>query len=350
LSRTSLALVVPALLIGCVVSFDGYRALEETTSAGSAGNPAGGSGRGGSASGGNANAGDGPALGGAAAMGGDGDGGETPIGGGSGGTGGSGGSAGTAGTAGTAGAPAACPVLPGPLLLEIPKQGGGFYCIDRTEVKTSDYAQFLAASPDTADQSADCSWNDSFSPEVSGTCDAVETQENQPVTCIDWCDAKKYCEWTGKELCGAIEGGPINPVDFADPALDAWYSACSADGTREFPYTGAYQSQYCAGLDYGVSSPVAVASLPNCVGGYAGLFDMSGNVSEWENSCDDTLGAADDCLHRGGDLLDADILGGSGRTLRCNSSAAGDSTPSPALARRDTRAELIGVRCCYSPP
>ena len=49
MSRSSLALAVSVLLVGCVVSFDGYHALDED---GGAGNQAGSSSRGGTTSGG----------------------------------------------------------------------------------------------------------------------------------------------------------------------------------------------------------------------------------------------------------------------------------------------------------
>jgi formylglycine-generating enzyme required for sulfatase activity len=239
-------------------------------------------------------------------------------------------------------------------LLPIPKPDGGIYCIDRTEVRNSDYAAFLADQPDTADQGAECAWNGSFAPETDNDdCPVLDydpvNQQGYPVTCIDWCDAKKFCEWAGKELCGAIEGGPVEPESFADPALDAWFSACSQNGEYDFPYGDMYQNKACAGLDNDFTSPVAVGSLVNCAGGYTGLYDMSGNVSEWENSCADTAGGSDQCLHRGGDLFDVDITAGSGHTLRCNSSAADDPTPSPATYRRDMRHSHLGFRCCYTP-
>ncbi len=352
MSRTSVALATCALLAGCVVSFDGYRALEETNSAGNAGNPAGGSARGGTASGGKADGGDGATQGGVTAEGGAGDGGQTPSGG-SGDTGGSagtGGGSGTAGTAGAGGAPETCPGdLPGPPSVEIPKPDGGFYCVDRTEVTNGQYAQFLATSPDPAGQDEVCSWNDSFDPQTSTECDNVESQSSLPVTCVDWCDAKKFCEWAGKELCGAITGGPVLPADFAEPGVDAWFSACSEDGMREFPYGNDYESESCIGIDSPFLEPVAAGMTTTCQGGYPGLYDMSGNVSEWENSCTGESSASDECLHRGGSLYDADTIGATGHTLRCNSSAAGDNTPSPALARRDLRHSLIGFRCCLVP-
>ena len=50
---------------------------------------------------------------------------------------------------------------------------------------------------------------------------------------------------------------------------------------------------------------MAVGSLANCVTsatGYAGVYDLSGNVDEWEDSCKST-GKAAACHIRGGSFL-----------------------------------------------
>jgi len=31
--------------------------------------------------------------------------------------------------------------------------------------------------------------------------------------------------------------------------------------------------------------PKAASQIPDCEGGFAGIFNLSGNVDEWENSC-----------------------------------------------------------------
>jgi formylglycine-generating enzyme required for sulfatase activity len=241
-----------------------------------------------------------------------------------------------------------CPIANrGPQLLEIPSPAGGIYCIDRTEVSSIHYAAFLESSPDTGDQPAACAFNTTFAPETSADCDPLpyDPQSARPVTCVDWCDARKFCEWAGKELCGAIGGGPVVAADYADPAHDAWFSACSENGQREFPYGNDYDGLSCGGLDYPSTSPLAVATLSQCEGGYNGLWDMSGNVSEWENSCDGSSGASDECLHRGGGLFDADETP---VTLRCNSVGSDDPLV-PATHPRDRRHEFLGFRCCSFP-
>jgi sulfatase modifying factor 1 len=385
-ARGLLLLLGSGLATACLVSFDGYEPLgsagasgSEAAGAGSGGKPSGGSkangGRSGNGSGGN-EAGDGPSstageagsdVGGSSS----GAGGTTAGGGPLGGDGPMGGSAGaaiggTAGaaTGGSAGAstggggnggsggnePKNCPVnLEGPPLIEIPKPGGGFYCMDRTEITNQQYSVFLASNPSTVGQDAACSWNTTYAPDTSDSCASGAgkydplARPKVPVSCVDWCDAKRYCAWAGKHLCGAIDGGSNPTSSFADASASQWYRACSKAGTQKFPYGNQYNGTYCNGIDTSGAHPDEVASHANCLGGYSGLFDMSGNVAEWEDSCSAASGASDNCLIRGGSIEDLDVLTPS---LLCNSSTPDDDTPSPATAKRNAKNELVGLRCC----
>jgi formylglycine-generating enzyme required for sulfatase activity len=401
MKRSAVVLVMMcALASGCLVSFDGYQALEAGDAGqggdagkgvsgssnggkgsgtsgssssnggtsgdggelGSGGVPSeeGGSGSGGNSAGSGAMSGGGSASGGTSGSGGSAPGGSGP--GGSGGNAGSGGaSAGSGGTSsgGTSGSgggggsggtpPKTCPIdLKGPLMVEVPKPGGGSYCIDRTEVTNKHYSDFLAASP-AVNQNGVCSWNNSYQPDVSAACAIGEGvydpvgHPQQPVACIDWCDAKRYCEWAGKRLCGKFGGGNNPTASFADANASEWYRACSKAGTLKFPYGNTYQGSACAGLDGSGSHPSNVTSKVACIGGYDGLYDMSGNVAEWEDSCNGSAGQADGCAIRGGSINDADIAT---PTVACNSAPINGTLSAPITATRGTRDELIGVRCC----
>jgi sulfatase modifying factor 1 len=76
---------------------------------------------------------------------------------------------------------------------------------------------------------------------------------------------------------------------------------------------------------------VAVGSEAACVGGYSGLYEMSGNVWEWENSCSGATGEGDTCHSRGGSFWST------GTVMRCN--FASDR-------QRSNVARNIGFRCC----
>lgn len=212
-------------------------------------------------------------------------------------------------------------------MVKIPA-GADTYCIDATEVTNEAYAKFLATKPSTASQPSACSWNDSFEP---GTFPAASGEEKHPVVEVDWCDARAYCAWAGKRLCGRIGAGELLRDAHDDAKKSQWFNACSQGGARKFPYGGEYDPSACNGLGHDANEPVAVASLKSCEGGSGGLFDMSGNVLEWEDSCDGASGRADSCLLRGGSYQ-SDLT-----SLQCahrEQAARGQGYPT------------VGFRCC----
>ena len=159
---------------------------------------------------------------------------------------------------------------------------------------------------------------------------------NRAVACIDWCDAYAYCAWAGKRLCGAVDGGVLDFSEYATTANQS-FVACSANGTRAYPYGATYVKGDCNTKDlYDASQPAAadVASFGQCVGGYPGIFDVTGNVEEWTDSCvQNAEGGANDICHEFGDSFNYTY----GTPARCDS-ADSDS--------RTLRGVDIGVRCC----
>ncbi|WP_050433086.1 SUMF1/EgtB/PvdO family nonheme iron enzyme [Chondromyces crocatus] len=171
---------------------------------------------------------------------------------------------------------ARCPVD----MVEVPHPGGRSYCIDATEVTNAAYAQFLTASPSPSGQSSVCSWNQSYEP-ASGW----PGPPDHPVVSVDWCDAHAYCAWAGKRLCGQISGGSVPFDGTAESSESQWYMACSRGGERVYPYGAVQNASACHGGSFMVPYSVPAGSSPCCEGGYDGLFDMAGNVAEWEDAC-----------------------------------------------------------------
>jgi formylglycine-generating enzyme len=165
------------------------------------------------------------------------------------------------------------------------------YCIDSTEVTRDQYRGFLAdvtALPSfTALQTKTATLGCTFAApsELTPTKEWVatgDTRGGHPVAYVSWCHAVAYCAWAGKRLCGAIGGGALAVESKNDPSKSEWYRACTHAGERTYPYGVGYADGACN--IGGKPGTVPVASMAACVGGYDGIFDLIGNVAEWENA------------------------------------------------------------------
>jgi formylglycine-generating enzyme required for sulfatase activity len=213
-------------------------------------------------------------------------------------------------------------------MVNVPAPQGCTYCIDSTETTNAQYATFIAARADggkTDAQDPWCAWNKTYIPEKGLGPD------DYPVL-ADWCDAYEYCRWAGKRLCGKIGGGPTGFNDYGSPILSEWYNACSKGGTMKYPYGDVYVPDAC-NAD-GVPALIPVATAPICNGGYFGIFDMSGNAQEWENSCQTQIDANDDCSLRG-------VQTGPDPSL--------PEDPACSTPRAAPRTFSAGIRCCVTP-
>ena len=238
-----------------------------------------------------------------------------------------------------------CPV--GMLRVHAP-QDAGTYCIGVREVTLAEYDAFLDANPPTSLVPKACGWKPSFA--LPGWAQA--RAKDRPVTGVDWCDAYAYCKWSGGRLCGRIGGGSIrggSSNDYQDPSQSEWYNACSKGGRQAYPYADTYDPRACNGEARDAGDLAPGGSFATCQGGFAGLFDLSGNVSEWEDGCyypDDqadacagldggictTANCCDSCYVRGGTYKTSDPA-----LLACRSN---DNDP------RDHRLDDLGIRCC----
>lgn len=210
-----------------------------------------------------------------------------------------------------AGTTAACPSGKGPEMVEVPKPGGGTYCVDSTEVTNAHYEAFLATSP-ALPTIPECAFKTSLIP----TATWPDTDLDEPVNYLDWCDAYAFCSWAGKRLCGAIAGGPAAYAS-ADSTDAQWYSACSAGGKLDYGYGTQLVSGACP------STFAEVKEFPCCQAGYSGVYDMVGYLREWVDACSGTAGAADDC-----------------RVMGSNTCSTVQSS------KRNATSTNVGFRCC----
>ncbi len=236
-----------------------------------------------------------------------------------------GGAGGMAGMAGTGGASAPCPTG----MIQSTSTQHFAYCIDATEVTNAQYLAFTKQhTPANTSQRAACSTNTTFVPaSACGGAPLTDVPSAEiPVVCVDWCDSEAFCSAQGKHLCGRV-GGTANPQsDAANAAASEWYAACTG------PSMAAVSGNTCndGAYDPNHPGPKAASQLPDCEGGLPGLFEMSGNVAEWENSCPSESSTAL-CNTRGGSFEDGPF------ELNCSSANT---------AKRLTASIGIGFRCC----
>jgi formylglycine-generating enzyme required for sulfatase activity len=217
-------------------------------------------------------------------------------------------------------------------------------CVDTTEVTQAQYKQFLTAmNGSTAGQGPECaSWNTLYAPVSKCSFDPTG-HANFPVNGVDWCDATAFCKWAGKRLCGsAANGAPIQTdslTDLDQANISEWTAACSHGGDQEYPYGTQFKPDNCNDGEH-MTTPVTVPveTMPMCEGGYPGLFDMMGNVHEWEGACSPLGDAAptdlDNCWIRGGSYHDLGSSCWSGWPVARN--------------YWDDQCD-IGIRCCADP-
>lgn len=181
-----------------------------------------------------------------------------------------------------------CPSGRGPQMVNVSTNVA--ICIDSTEVTNLQYKAFLDdPSVNALLQPEICrNRNDGYAPvDIDGGGLNVATRAQHPVVNVDWCDAAAFCKWSGKRLCGAITGGPLQPAAANVATHSQWAHACTQGGAKRYPYDGPFDATAC-NIGFSDETPintVPVGSKSSCVGGYPGIYDMVGNVEEWIDFC-----------------------------------------------------------------
>jgi formylglycine-generating enzyme len=220
-------------------------------------------------------------------------------------------------------------------------EGGSFpFCIDATETTVALYAVFLSdptLNP-AQGQPPECGWNTTYKPFYNAYMGDPQALQ-RPVTSIDWCDATAFCAYWGKHLCGnRLDAGPVDPT--AALPQSEWYYACAGAEGSSYPYGNTYDPARCR-TNLPLEAGAGIVPTTTCVGNVAGLYDMSGNLAEWENSCTPSgMGDAGDdpCMTRGGTFFfmpDA---------VTCDGRTGGALNP-----RNGSDTAAVTIRCCWEP-
>jgi len=134
------------------------------------------------------------------------------------------------------------------------------FVIDETEVTVSAYSACVRAGACT-------------NPNTKGYCNWERSgRDDDPINCVDWHQAKAYCEWAAKRL----------------PTEQEWEKAARGTDGRKYPWGNEYASCARAVMDEGPDgcgrrSTWPVGSKPSGASPY-GALDMMGNVWEWTSS------------------------------------------------------------------
>jgi formylglycine-generating enzyme required for sulfatase activity len=143
----------------------------------------------------------------------------------------------------------------------------GNYLIDQTEVSNAQY--WLCVDAGVCEKPIDCNKGD---PTYSDPAKATH-----PVVCVNWEDARNYCQWVGGRL----------------PTEGEWEYAFRGKNRSVYPWGDEFDGNrlnYCDqeceqnhadnAFTDGYAKTAPTGSFPGG-GSWSGVFDMSGNVFEW---------------------------------------------------------------------
>jgi hypothetical protein len=230
------------------------------------------------------------------------------------------------------------PLLRDPVLRLVDDPYGTCFWMDETEVTVGQYREWLMDLGQSAPDWTDAAACDRREPDVRafdpddpvGDCRATAASgseppfaDEQPMRCVDWCEAAAYCQWAGKRLCKGRS------------PIDEWRIACSAGYTEEYPFDPRTPGGACnygqVGCSLGCGTRFA-GQEASCRPAYGYPRDLGGNVEEWIDECIEVGDGTSLCGFRGGSYLTPE------HKLKCSYNLGGGFV--------DSRDPRVGFRCC----
>ena len=197
-----------------------------------------------------------------------------------------------------------------PQTVSVPRPGGKHLWIDAHEVTVKQFRACVAAGACTRDHF--------LSPHDPPCNYGAEHRNDYPMNCVDWDGADAYCRWSGGRLCKPEE----------------WFDACRGPKNQDYPYAATFDLAACNAALHEPNTPFGdtepAGKRATCDGGYKGLRDMVGNVTEWVDECKDTY-----CLFYGGAYTENPPLED---FASCKQVCAGND--------KTFKSSTIGFRCC----